>query len=240
MSSDIGEVDVGQATTVVSRWYFPLTSILIAVVVAYGFSFTVGDNLIRPQYPRPWILYVHAVIMSAWILLLIVQVMLVRYRNVNLHRQLGRWGLALGALIPVVGIATAVAMARVRLQHGDTDGAVSFPIPINDVLAFTVAFWLAAYWRKRRPDYHRRLMYVATCALTAAAFGRMPALDHAEWFYVGVDALVLLGAMADLATLGTVHRVYRFALPALMVAQLLTAYVRWTPAWLSLAPRLFG
>lgn len=83
-------------------------------------------------------------------------------------------------------------------------------------------------------------MFVATCILTAAAFGRMPVLDHAEWFYSGVDALILIGAARDLAVGGKVHVVYRYALPAVVCGQLLTAYVRWTPGWLKLAPALFG
>jgi hypothetical protein len=106
------------------------------------------------------------------------------------------------------------------------------------MLSFTPAFVLAAVWRKR-PEFHRRLMLVATSALTAAAWGRMPALDHAEWFYVGVDGLVAIGAMRDLIVTGRVHVVYRFALPMLITGQLLLAWVRWSPGWLALAPTLF-
>jgi len=82
-------------------------------------------------------------------------------------------------------------------------------------------------------------MFIATCTLTGAAFGRMPVLDHAEWFYSGVDALILVGAVHDLAVNGRVHIVYWYALPAVVCGQLLTAYIRWTPEWLSLAPTLF-
>ncbi len=64
-------------------------------------------------------------------------------------------------------------------------------------------------------------------------------LDHAEWFYAGVDVLILIGATRDLAVSRKVHVVYWYALPAVVCGQLLTAYVRWTPAWLKLAPVLF-
>jgi hypothetical protein len=218
--------------------FFLLMSVVIAAVVIYGFGFTVADNLIHPAYPRPWVLYVHAVVMAAWIALFILQAGLVRLRRLDVHRRIGQAGLALGAVIPILGMATAIAMAKVRLAHGDADAAVSFPIPVNDATGFAVAFALAALWR-RRPEYHRRLMFVATCILTAAAFGRMPVLDHAEWFYAGVDALLLIGAVRDLAVSGKVHVVYRYALPAVVCGQLLTAYVRWTPEWLKLAPVLF-
>ena len=218
--------------------FFLLMAVVIAAVVIYGFGFTIGDNLIHPAYPRPLVLYIHVAVMAAWIALFIVQAGLIRLRRPDLHRKIGQAGLALGAVIPVLGVATAIAMARARMAHGDMDAAVSFPIPVNDATGFAIAFTLAARWRTRR-EYHRRLMFIATCTLTGAAFGRMPLLDHAEWFYSGVDALILAGAAYDLAVNGRVHVVYWYALPAVVCGQLLTAYIRWTPEWLSLAPKLF-
>jgi hypothetical protein len=43
------------------------------------------------------------------------------------------------------------------------------------MVCFTLPFALAIRWRNR-PAYHRRLLLVATCALTAAAFGRHAAV----------------------------------------------------------------
>jgi hypothetical protein len=39
------------------------------------------------------------------------------------------------------------------------------------------------------------------------------------WFYSGVDALILLGVVRDLIVMKKVQRVYWYALPALIVAQ---------------------
>jgi hypothetical protein len=218
--------------------FFVAIALLIAVVVIYGFSFTFRENFLHPAYPRPRVLYVHALVFASWLLLFLTQTAFVRARRVDLHRRLGQWGLWLGAAIPPLGVATAIAMTRVRVAHGEVEVAASFLIPCFDMLSFTPAFVLAALWRKR-PEFHRRLMLVATAALTAAAWGRMPALDHAEWFYVGVDGLVAMGALRDLIVTGRVHVVYRFALPMLITGQLLLAWVRWSPGWLALAPTLF-
>jgi hypothetical protein len=46
-------------------------------------------------------------------------------------------------------------------------------VPLFDIVAFAICFGLAILWRKN-PERHRRLMLIATCALTGAAFGRMP------------------------------------------------------------------
>lgn len=227
-----------QAQRVPGRSFFLILALLVSVIVVYGFSFTIRENLLHPPYPRPLILYVHAAVFSAWVLLFIAQTTLVQVRRIDLHRRLGLLGLALGAAIPVIGIATAMAMTRLRVAHGELDAARGVLIPCFDMIAFTSTFILGAVWR-RRPELHRRCMWVATATLTAAAFGRMPLLDHAEWFYAGVDALILLGALRDLVVYHRIHPVYWYSFPAIVAGQLLTAYVRWSPWWVDLAPGLF-
>ena len=190
------------------NFFYFFMSLLIAIVVFYGFSRTVNPGLIHPPSPRPTVLYFHAVIFTAWLLLFIVQSALVRMRNVKLHRQLGWFGLALGASIPVVGIATTISMGRLRLLEGRTDTPQFLIIPFFDMLVFTVTFGLAFYWRKK-PELHRRLGLIATCSLTAAAFGRFPTnlIPH-YWFYAGVDSLMLLGVSRDLFVMKRIHSVY--------------------------------
>jgi len=229
---------LSQAQPVRNRSFFLALGLLLVAVVVFGFSFTIRDNLLHPPYPRPAILYIHTVVFSAWVLLFVVQTTLVRVRRLDLHRRLGQWGLLHGAAIPLVGIATAISMTRLRVSHGELDAARSFLIPCFDMLAFSIAFTLGAAWR-RRPEFHRRCMWVATATLTAAAFGRMPLLDQSEWFYAGVDALILLGALRDSVMSHRVHPVYLYALPAVVAGQLLTVYIRWSPWWLDVAPGLF-
>jgi len=210
----------------------------VIAIVVYGFSFTIQENLIHPSYSRPWILYVHAAVFSAWLFVFGLQTALVWSRRVALHRRLGAYGLAFGAAIPPLGVATAIAMTRLRVAHGELDPAAGILIPLFDMVAFTIAFGLGALWR-RWPEWHRRLMFVATCTLTAAAFGRMPILDYGEGFYAGVDALIAIGVARDLIVLRDVHPVYRYALPALVAGQLLTADVHRLPWWMANAPSLF-
>jgi hypothetical protein len=141
--------------------------------------------------------------------------------------------------MPVVGIWTAVAMTRLRVAHGEVDAAGSFLIPLWDMVAFSIAFALAARWR-RHPEWHRRLMWMATAMLTAAAWGRMPLLDHGEWFYGGVDGLIAIAVLRDLVVDRRVHPAYAIGLPLLVAGQGLLAAVRWSAWWLDVAPRLFG
>lgn len=98
------------------------------------------------------------------------------------------------------------------------------------MLTFSAAFGLSIFWR-RRPEFHRRLMVLATCCLTGAAFARIPMVPE-HTFYICVDLLVLLGVVRDLIVNGRVHAVYRYGLPCMMVGQALAQYLMGvTPLW---------
>ena len=217
-------VSIGRGS-LLDRHFYLFMALLIPAIVAYGFSFTVGRNLLHPVIPRPPILYLHAAVFSGWLVFFALQSGLVRSRQVRWHRRLGWFGAAMGTAILVLGVATAIAMGRfnaAKLQATQADSDLM--IPLFDMLAFGSTFGLAIYWR-RRPEYHRRLVLVATCALTAAAFGRFP-----EWllppvlFYAGVDALILLGVGRDLLVDRRVHPVYSYVLPAFVVGQAVVTY----------------
>jgi hypothetical protein len=51
-------------------------------------------------------------------------------------------------------------------------------------------------------------------------------------FYLCLDLLIALGVVRDLVVDGRVHKVYRYALPALIAGQSLAIYMwRIDPAW---------
>ncbi|MEO8926115.1 MAG: hypothetical protein ABI306_03035 [Caulobacteraceae bacterium] len=207
----------------------------MAAIVTYGFSQTIGDNLIHPKIARPWLLYVHAALFCAWLTLYVLQSGLVRAGNVKLHRRLGLAWLCLGAAMPIVGVATAVVMRRFDIVHLH-DTLPFLVIPLWDVGSFTVCFGLAAIWRKR-PEFHRRLMFLATCALIGAGLGRFPVPEawfNAGWFYFVIDAMVLVAIGRDLIVQRRVHPVFAVALPLMVVGQI----VAWTLWWYPPAPWL--
>lgn len=221
---------VRRAPLLEKYFYFGM-SLLVAAVVVYGFSHTVDQRLIHANPAPPWILWLHGIVFSGWLAFFIFQSALIRTHNVKLHRKTGWFGAGLGALIPVLGISTAIIMDRFDFsQFHRADAKVFFSIQLWDMVAFATAFWLAVYWRKK-PEFHRRLVLVATCALTAAGFGRFPWLPPYS-FYAGVDALIVLGVVRDLIVNRRIHVVYRYALPAFVAGQIV-AFQLWThhPQW---------
>jgi hypothetical protein len=231
------------ARGVFAQYFYFFMSLLIVAVIVYGFSFTVGENLIHPAIPRPPILYVHAIVFSGWLVFFILQSTLVRARKVQWHRALGWFGVALGTLIPIVGVSTAIVMGRFRIMSLHATDAESFLIvPLFDMVCFTSTFPLAIYWRKR-PELHRRLMLTATCALTAAGFGRFPErILPGYLFYIGVDLLLLMGVARDLFVTRTINRVYLYVLPLFILGQSVVTYVAYHNVgfWLKIAHSVLG
>jgi hypothetical protein len=222
-------------------FYFWMALLIVAAVV-YGFSFTVNANLFHPPSARPAILYVHAALFTGWLVFLIVQSALVRARHVKVHKKLGWFGLVMGVAMPLVGVVTAIAMNRLRLRAGDATVAAFLIIPFWDMVSFSVTFALAFYWRTK-PEFHRRLILMASCALTAAAFGRFPiAAVRDVWFYAGVDSLILLGVVRDLMVNKRIHPVYLYGLPLMMMGQLTIMYtsLHSLPVWMRIAHAILG
>ena len=236
-----GKAKASGVSWFLNQYFYFCMSLLVAVVAVYGFSHTVDHNLFHATPPRPWILWVHGAVFSGWVALFIFQSALVRAGNVKLHRLTGWFGAGLGVLIPILGISTAIIMARFFVLHFGARAAGAIPfisIQAMDITCFTIAFWLGIYWR-RKPEFHRRLVLVATCALTSAAFARFPFLS-VQWAYVGVDGLICLGIVRDLIVNRRIHVVYRYALPAMIVAQIVAVnlWLRHPAWWVNLANRL--
>jgi hypothetical protein len=214
------------------KYFYFSMSILMAVVVTYGFSRTIDKRLIHPALPRPGLLYVHAVIFFGWLVFYILQSALVRTRKVRIHKTLGWFGVALGVTIVVLGISTAITMGRYHLhvEHRSL-AASSIGVPLFDITCFAVTFTLAILWRSR-PEFHRRLILLASAALTAAGWGRFPLLPPGV-FYLGVDVLILLGIVRDLVVNRRVHKVYTYGIAAFFVGQVLLLAIE------ALQPRFF-
>jgi hypothetical protein len=219
------------------RYFYFAMSLVILVLVTGMFSTTVPARLFHPKVAPPYIVWIHGAVFYGWVLFFILQTALARLHKVRVHRTLGWFGLALGLADLGLGVATTIAMHRFEfntLRQGNF-AIISTSVPLFDMVCFAATFGLAILWRKNL-EYHRRLMYVASCALTAAAWGRAPeSVLPGFWFYAGVDFLILLGVTRDLLVDRTIHRVYMLALPLFIAGQITVAQITFTAWWLRAA-----
>ncbi len=218
--------------TFLSRYFYLCMALVMAALVVWGFSRTVDANLFHANPPRPLLLWMHGAAFSAWVVFFILQSSLVRARKVSVHRFLGWFGVGLATAMVALGFTIAVVMARfdtVVLHQGGADAFLS--IPFCDMIVFGSCMAFAIAWRKW-PDYHRRLVFIASCQLMDAAVGRFDFIFNHNLFYPSLDLLIVLGMMRDWVVEGRVHKVYLYVLPPMIVVQSLAVYAwRLNPAW---------
>jgi hypothetical protein len=218
--------------TFLSRYFYFCMSLLMAGLVVWGFSRTVNAHLFHANPPKPLLLWMHGAAFSTWMLFFIAQSALVRVHKVSVHRLLGWFGAGLAAAMVVLGVTTAVFMTRFDTTVLHQTNIESFlSIPFSDMIIFGSLMALAIYWKKK-PEYHRRLVFIATCVLMDAAIGRFDFWFNHSIFYLGLDMLIGMGMLRDWVVDGRVHKVYFCALPPMIVLQTLAVYAwRIDPRW---------
>lgn len=154
------------------RRFYGLAALVAALLVFAGFARTwyLGKAFDAPELPG--LVHLHGVVMTGWIVLFGVQASLVAARRVDLHRRLGMFGAAFAALVVVMGIATAIEGARRGISPGPPP-LVFLAIPLGVILVFG-ALVAAAVANRRRPDWHKRLMLLATISMLTPAIARLP------------------------------------------------------------------
>lgn len=168
---------------------FPLV-VLIGYFKSYYFSALFTD---APPLANT-LVHAHGVVMSAWVIYFVAQVALIRTKNIKLHMSMGFAGIALAALVVVVGMLTAYDAQLVR--HSAPPGADPhefFILPAGDMLLFVIFFAGAIYYRKR-PAEHKSLMLMTAINFMPAALFRIPLLplEYTPFLAFGLPALIAI------------------------------------------------
>lgn len=195
-------------------------------VVALGFGVTYAIPMARGTFLAPWFVHLHGASAFTWILLLIIQAALVMGRRTPSHRRLGLLGPPLAVAIWSTGIATAVWAARRDLPDLGTIATSSLAGTATGLsLYLLLVIWAVAM--RRRPDWHKRLVLLATIQLLWPAFFRLrhllPMIPNPEVSLALVLAYLPIGiaAVRDRRRYGKVHPVWRYLGSALVAEQAL-------------------
>lgn len=254
----------GRLTAIVDRWIWAFTALLLIVTVLAGF---VPDSLHKValveagrRAPFPAVLHLHAVVMGAWLVLLLAQTTLMATGRRELHKQLGIAAAVLAPAIVVTGVILAPTIYRAAWTgvHAAHPELAANAVPdqlrflgnialeqIRALLLFPLLVILGMRARHRDPGLHKRLMILATIAPIGAAIIRIDWLPSAmPGNPIGMDLFPVLLIVPlflwDLYRLRAVHRAYLIWL-ALMLPLLLASQLLWGTAWWqATAPRLMG
>lgn len=124
------------------------------------------------------LVHFHGLVMSLWVVYFTAQVALIRTKNYKVHMTMGMVGIALAALVVVVGMATAYDAQLVRHSAPPGENPHSFFfLPAGDMTLFVIFFSAAIYYRKR-PAAHKGLMLLTAINFMPAALFRVSPLPY--------------------------------------------------------------
>lgn len=233
------------------RWdrnFFLLMAALLWLGTLMGFVPQIVRR-VRAHDLFPVVVYVHAAAFVGWLCLLTTQVLLIRSRRVDLHRELGMAGVALYGAMLVLGVTTAVVVDHDLFVTPRSDPSFLI-IQLADMLAFAVLGGLAIALRKT-PDAHKRLMIIATICIANAGFSRWlaPGLsgllgdgywgDWAQLYLSDFVLIAMLGAY-DLISRGRMYSVYIFGAVCALGVEFIAVWMYVSPWWKPAATVLIG
>lgn len=223
------------------RPLYLLAAVVIPLIVVAGFarSYYLKGVFATPALPS-LIVHVHGIVMTAWVVLFIVQVTLVARRRTKLHQRLGVLGAGLAALVVIVGILTALYAAARGASPGPP-ALLFLIIPLGDMVIFSILIGAALYYRKRL-DIHKRLMLLAATILLAPAIARIPLAfitNGGALAFFGLSDLCLIGFVAfDTVRHRRLHPAFLWGSLLIIVFQPLRILIAGTEAWTSFAAAL--
>ena len=223
--------------------FFPLMAITMALFVFAGFAPTYYLKYQFNGPPLSLLKMIHGAAFTGWIALLITQTGLVASNRRDLHRKLGVVGAGLAILMVVLGTMLAIdALRRGFVPPGaPISPATFFAVPMGDLAAFLAMVSLGVLNRKRM-DYHKRYMLLATAAIIGAAVARIQ-LDLIQWAalpmsFLVVDLFILAVAAYDLAIKRRVHPATIWSGVIIIGSQALRMWIGGTRAWSDFANSL--
>ena len=211
--------------------FFVVSTAAILVFVFAGFARTFYlHRLFGLPAPSAFMSF-HGLLMSGWILLLFIQTGLVARRRVLWHRRLGIAGACYAAAIVVVGCAATLIAATREVRANSANVASQFNVlalELTQMLLFASLVG-AGVWLRRRYEWHKRLMLLATLCILPNVIVRISLLSTNDFFQRNINllsvwALLVLAVVAlDSYRRRRVHPAFGLVAP-LTVSCLYAAY----------------
>ncbi|MGH8318569.1 MAG: hypothetical protein ACREUL_11410 [Steroidobacteraceae bacterium] len=230
------------------RNFFLLMVALIWLGILMGFVPEIVGRA-RAHNPFPAVVYFHGAVFVGWLCLLTVQVLLIRSRRVDLHRELGMAGTALYGAMIVLGITTSVVVDHDLFATPHSDPSF-LSIQFADMLAFAVLGGGAIALRKK-PDAHKRLIILATICIADAGFSRWWApglakiLGDGYWgnwaqLYLSDFLLITMLGTYDLISRRRLYSAYIFGAAWGLGLEFAAVWMYLSPWWKPVATVLIG
>jgi hypothetical protein len=232
----------------IDRWVYVFTAASFIAIVLAGFVPSSIEKAgavragLRP--PFPLIMHVHAVLMGAFLLLLLAQTTLVATGRQALHMKLGLVSMLLAPAMVVAGFMLASAnyhgiWAAAQVQPrmvpvvGHVENILLLQLRIG--ILFPILLWIGLRARRGEPGLHKRMMILATAVAIPAGIDRIPWLPTTMpasplgadlWTLVAISPMLVW----DLVRNRTLHRAWWIWL-GLFLPFAVAVNLLWDTAW---------
>ena len=245
------------------RWIYVITAAGFIAIVLAGF---IPSSLAKieavqagQRAPFPLVLHMHAVLMGAFLMLLLAQTSLVATGRSALHGKLGIASMVIAPAIVVVGFilvptnyhatwgAAQFGPPEVRAQMQQVVSLVDniMLLQFRAGILFPLFLWIGLRARGRDDGLHKRMMILATAIPLGAGIARIPGLPSTMPSSPLAQDLYILLAVSpmllwDIARNRYVHRAWQLWL-GIFLASALAVNALWdTPWWHATARQIMG
>jgi len=181
------------------RLLLAFTCMLVAIFFV-GFA---HSYYLRPWFAQrhvlPGVVHVHGILMSAWVVLFVVQVLLAYRHRLALHRRVGLIGAYLAPLAVALGEFVVVRAIRLRFPGASLRQSLELFVAFDGInLLVFGALAGCALLLRRRTAVHKRLMLLALVSALPPALGRIAeraGSEHGEVIILAVMTTTVLACL---------------------------------------------
>lgn len=196
--------------------FFVVCAAILVVIMAVGFapSFYAPGLLkseaeLAKRTPLPGYIVAHGVLLTLWFLGLFAQALLVNVRRVDLHRKVGVAGACLALAVFGLSFFVNLRSAPHLAATGMSISRVALPVIGNfGVLLLFGMLVTAAIALRKKPDFHKRYLLIASVGMIAPAIARWPGAEETLPLSVVLPQIAFLVALFvfDRRRLGRFHK----------------------------------
>ena len=235
---------------ITERRFFTGMAVAMAIAAFIGFAPTYYLAALNDA-PTPALtpsVHLHGALTTAWVLLLIVQTSLIAAKRYDIHKAMGLAGIFVALGILVSGFHVAIASERRVFSEANAgtlgDPYVFLIFPLSAVVIFAV-FVALGVANRHRPDFHKRLMLLATLSLIFPAVARIflrstSIMPGPIGGMILADIFLVALVAYDLVTRGRLHPVTLWGGGFLLLSELLRVAIGFSEPWQMFARSLMG
>lgn len=240
------------SSTSADRFYVYMAA-SCALVAFLGFAPTYWLPLAAGTLQTHSVIHIHGMVFFAWTLFVVWQVWLASSGRIARHRSVGMVGISLATAMTMLGVLASIRQLQNAAALGlESAGEAFVIVPIAGIMFFAITFVLAIR-NVRRPEWHKRLMLLATISILDAPVARWfltflapdgppgpPPVGIALMPALVAYLLIAVAMVFDWRTRGRPHQVYVIGGAILVAVKVLQIPLSATPLWHSIASWLLS